>query len=194
MKKILKIPVMMPLHLLPLLLLVTMATAQTAVSEKKVAVLPLHYIGNNAGEMRYRLQDVVYDYLHRSHVKLQDPVETNALLGRKQIKADDLRSYLPSELAVILGVDYVVTGRVSQEYAGATNHNRTTREKYGRHERQNNSQSRTTELFNTYIELDIYDKEGENIYNKSRKSILYDVDAYKNGLHYLLKRSPLVKQ
>jgi hypothetical protein len=192
MKKILKIRVMMPIQLLPLLLVVTMATAQTGSMDKKVAVLPIHYIGTESNEMRYRLQDMVVDYLRRSQVKIQDPVETNALLGRKQIKADDLRDYLPAELATILGVDYVITGRVSQEYAGATNNNRSNTH-HDRHQRQISTQSRTTELFNTYIELDIYTSTGENIYSKSRKSILYDVDAYKNGLHYLLKRSPIIK-
>jgi hypothetical protein len=196
MKKILKIPVMMPLQLLPLLLIVTMATAQTPSADKKVAVLPIHYIGNASGEMNYRLQDIIVDYLRRSGtaVRVQDPVETNALLGRKQIKADDLRDYLPAELAAILGVDYVITGRVSQEYAGSLNNNRSNRQtSWNRHGNESRSQTRTTELFNTYIEVDIYDKAGENVYSKARKSILYDVDAYKAGLHYLLKRSPIVK-
>lgn len=192
MKKILKKLVITPIQILPLLLVLVMATAQESVpraSVKKVAVLPIHFIGNSADEMRYRLQDIVYDYLHKNGVGVQDPFETNALLAKKQIKAEDLRGYTPAELATILGVDYVITGRVSQEYAGSTNNNRSSRE--GRHER--NTQSRSTELFNTYIELDIYTSAGENIYNKSRKSILYDVDAYKAGLHYLLKRSPVVK-
>jgi hypothetical protein len=196
MKKILQIPVMMPIQLLPLLLMMTMATAQTSMADKKVAVLPIHYVGSESNEMRYRLQDLVIDYLRRSGtaIRVQDPLETNALLGRKQIKADDLRSYMPAELAAILGVDYIITGRVSQEYAGSINNNRSNRQtSWNRHGNESRSQTRTSELFNTYIELDIYDKAGENVYSKARKSILYDVDAYKAGLHFLLKRSPIVK-
>jgi hypothetical protein len=59
MKKILQIPVMMPIQLLPLLLMMTMATAQTSMADKKVAVLPIHYVGSESNEMRYRLQDAV---------------------------------------------------------------------------------------------------------------------------------------
>src|SRR5690349_20320708 len=122
MKKLLQIPVLMPLQLLPLLLMVAMATAQNQV--KKVAIMPLNFIGYSPEEMRYRLQDIVYNYLHRDgmSIVLQDPVTTNALLGRKEITADNLRNFLPSELASVLGVDYVIMGRVTQESAGGLMH------------------------------------------------------------------------
>lgn len=178
---------------LALLLLVMQAVAQVPAG-KKVAVLPLHFIGSASEEMRYRLQDITYDYLrgHASGVQLQDPVVTNAMLGKKLIEISDLRKYTPAELAAILEVDYVVTGRVSQEAAGGLSNRISTGDRYER--RNNNTQTRSTDLYHTYIELDIYESDGDNIYSKSRKSILYDVDAYKGGLHYLLKRSPLVSK
>jgi hypothetical protein len=200
MKKVQKKAGMAVYQLLVLLFVAMQANAQPA-SQKTMAVLPIHYIGDATDEMRYRLQDMAYDYLrdHSAETRVQNPFATNALLAKSQITADNLRAYTPSELAEILGVDYVVTGRITQEYAGGISNMRSTQEGNrhrhdNRHGQQMRSQVRNTELYNTYIELDIFDNKGESIYSKSRKSILYDVDAYKNGLHYLLKRSPLVKK
>jgi hypothetical protein len=194
MKKVQKKAGMALYQLLALLFLVMQANAQSP-SPKTMAVLPIHYIGDSKDEMRYRLQDMAHDYLrdHSAEVRLQDPFATNALLAKRQITADNLRAYTPAELTEILGVDYVVTGRITQEYAGGLSNTRSTREG-NRHGRPTNTRVRTTELYHTYIELDMFDSKGVSIYSKSRKSILYDVDAYKNGLHYLLKRSPLVKK
>ena len=102
-------------------------------------------------------------------------------------------------------MEYVLTGIVSQELVGEATVTHTSRRDYGRrhdhrhHYRNNNRRqttgiSRTRQELSTNIDLDIYNDKGENIYSRSRRSILSDVNAYKNGIQYLLKRSPLYKR
>jgi hypothetical protein len=98
----------------------------------------------------------------------------------------------------MLHVEYVITGMVSQESVGMniTSHSR--REYHdrrrGRFERETSGHTRAVENMSTYIDLDMYNDRGDKIFSRSRHSILSDVDAYKYGLHYLLKRSPLYKK
>jgi hypothetical protein len=174
---------------------------------RRVAVLPLYFIGDAPEEMRYRLQEMAHRFLSSNSVELkfQDPSYTNALLAKKGVTLEDLRGYMPAELALLLQVDYVVTGRVTVEHVASSTHEHSTRQaiyrrgnrghhhhqQYSRPREHTHSHTRTTEQFSTWIDLSIHNSSGETIYTKSRKSILYDADAYKNGLHYLLKRSPL---
>ena len=43
-------------------------------------------------------------------IEVQDPNKTTALLGKKEITQMNLSNYTPEELAVILGVDAVISG------------------------------------------------------------------------------------
>lgn len=178
----------------------TQTTTSICTSEEKVAILPIVYISeyasNRAEEMPYFLQSLTYNFLagNTAGLKLQDPSETNALLLKHKIQPSDYRRFSPKELAQILQVSYVLTGTVMQETVGTHSSHHTTRE-YGRRERridrEQRSHGRTREEIDTQIAIDIYTQGGERIYSKSRKSVLSDADSYKNGIHYLLKRSPL---
>lgn len=175
---------------------INMNAQSSLVFGRRAAVLPLYFIGDAPAEMRYRLQDMAHRFLssNAAELKFQDPGYTNALLAKKGVSLDDLRGYMPAELAALLEVDYVITGRVTVDHvASSTQEHRYREERYhhGREVRHTHGQTRTTEQFSTWIDLSIYNSSGETIFSKSRKSILYDADAYKNGLQYLLKRSPL---
>jgi len=181
--------------------------------ENKVAVLPILFIsdGNTERieEMRYRLQNIAYLYLKNEamELKFQSPAETNALLIKKGVNESNFREFTPKELADILQVEYVLTGMVTQEFIGESStsisnrrehRNRDWDRDWDRDRNRNRvvktERSRTTQQLNTHIDLDIYNDKGEQIFSKSRRSILSDVDAYKNGIQYLLKRSPLYKR
>jgi hypothetical protein len=189
----------------------TLAVLRTTAAENKVAILPITYVaeGNDIklDEMRYRLQNIAHDYLRSDamELKFQDPAETNALLRRNGVNESNIREFTPKELATILQVEYVLMGIVTQDFVGEATVIHTNRRDYDRrhdnrgryretNRRQTNGISRTTQQLSTNIDLDVYNDKGENIYSKSRRSILSDVDAYKNGIHYLLKRSPLYKR
>ena len=147
-------------------------------------------------EMRYRLQSIAHDYLRNGamELKFQDPAETNALLRRHGVTEDNIRDFTPAELARFLNVEYLLSGMVVQDYVGQQTVRHTERREYerrGRTRRQSTGVSNTRDQMSTSIDLDMYNDKGENIFSKSRRSILSDIDAYKNGIHYLLKRSPL---
>ncbi|WP_276504095.1 hypothetical protein [Terrimonas pollutisoli] len=199
----------------------TQAVLRTVSAENKVAILPITYVGEGndikLDEMRYRLQNIAHDYLRSdaTEFKFQDPAETNALLRRNGVNESNFREFTPKELAGILRVEYVLMGIVSQEFVGETTVTRTNRRDFGnrhdhrynhdhrydnRHHHRNNNRtqttghSRTRQELSTNIDLDIYNDKGENIFSKSRRSILSGTDAYKYGIQYLLKRSPLYKR
>ncbi len=189
----------------------TLAVLRSTTAENKVAILPITYVaeGNDIklDEMRYRLQNIAHDYLRSDAMELrfQDPAETNALLRKNGVNESNFREFTPKELAGILQVEYVLMGIVTQDFVGEATVIHTNRRDYDRrhdhrgryretNRRQTNGISRTTQQLSTNIDLDIYNDKGENIYSKSRRSILSGVDAYKYGIQYLLKRSPLYKR
>lgn len=165
------------------------------------AIMPISYVGEvnqvRLDEMCYRLQNIAYLYLKDAAVelKIQAPAETNAILLKNGVTGATAKNYSPRELAEMLGVNYILTGMVVQEITGTAyaNHISERNDDNGKLKERNERGKNTREI-NTHIDLSVYDNKGEMVYSKSRRSILADVDAYKNGIHYLLKRSPLFKK
>jgi hypothetical protein len=186
----------------------TQAAFRTVTAENKVAILPITYIGEGNDikleQMRYSLQNIAHRCLQEEAIELkfQDPAETNALLLRNGVKESNFREFTPKELAEILQVEYVLIGMVSQETEGimtVSNSYRsfTTREYQHnrvRQERNTSVNTRTRPDINTTVDLVVYNDKGEKIFSRSRRSLLSNMDTYKAGLQYLLKRSPLYKK
>jgi len=184
------------------------ALPEPIVSKNKVAVIPLQYIGNvNAGnkdDMGYYLQEIAINYLSKSATELtfMDAAEVNALLLKNAISDSSIRKYTVKELATLLHTEYVIMGTVLQDngkQVSNVNSNKTKRQNVwndGDYKRRENSQQTmvTSQMVETQVSLSIYNETGEKIYSKSRHSILSDTDAYKNTIHYLLKRTPLYKR
>ena len=183
--------------------------APASYQPKTVAVLPLFYLGegndHQLGEMPYRLQQQAYDYLRKEarELKWQDPTETNARLLKNGVNAETFRRYTAGELAQLLGVEYVVSGRVTQETGNTSTYTNATTEGNTRVDHKGNGRftvkdkahttglSTTATEVKTSVDLAVHNVQGEKLFNQSRKSILSTGDAYKNALHYLLKRTPL---
>lgn len=176
--------------------------------QHKVAVLPLTYIGEGndvkMDEMKYVLQNIAFRYLKDKalELKFQSPAETNALLLRNGVTAENFRKFTPKELAAILQVEYIITGMVSQEVKGLITR-RSSNQRYSekdyhhewnRNVVQHSSQTRSSQDLNTTIDLSIYNYKGEEVFSRSKESILSETDAYENAIHYVLKRSPLYKR
>jgi hypothetical protein len=171
----------------------------------KLAILPIAYVGDGnetkMESMQYRLQNIAYLYLkgESMELSLQDPAETNALLIRHGINESTIRGYTPKELADLLKVEFLLTGMITQDFVGATTNSSSFRRDNDRNYRRHRevfraTHTRTRDELSTNIDLSIYNARGEKIYSKSRRSILSDTNAYKNGIHYLLKRSPLYRR
>jgi hypothetical protein len=172
-------------------------------TENQVAILPMTYIGDGSPlkmeEMRYHLQNIAYLYMKKeaAELKFQDPAETNALLLKNGITGANIREFTPKELAAILQVEYILKGMVTQESTGELTVRNSNIRDYSyknRYSLETHGRSRTTYELSTNIDLDVYNGKGGNIFSKSRRSILPTVNAYKNGLEYLLKRTPLYKR
>lgn len=174
-------------------------------AENKVALLPITYVAEGsdfrAEQMRYRLQNIAYLFLKDGAVELkfQDPEETNALLLKKGITQANYREYTPKELAALLEVEYVLTGMVVQENVGMHVNSNSSREystnrKGNRIEKWFNENSRARQEMSTNVDLSVYNDKGEKIFTMSRHSWLSDLDAYKNAMHFVLKRSPLYRR
>ncbi|MEL7587484.1 MAG: hypothetical protein AAGU19_12285 [Prolixibacteraceae bacterium] len=166
-----------------------------------VAVLPFSYIGQGGEKdekLSKKVQSDCYNLLlkYASRFSIQDPMKTNALLARQGINGSNLDGFLPSELAVILGTEYVVVGSVLVDYKGTTNNESASTTS----ERKNNGNKRTTfslgtstttEQFKTQVDLKVYVDDGRNISSESKTSLWQKEDAYQNTLQYLIKRCPL---
>lgn len=109
------------------------STDLTAVQQKHqvVAILPfdvsVHYnrlpknvtveeIRKNEQELAYVLQNQMYNQFLRKNdkfnVKFQDVDKTNMMLERNKIEAEQLAEFSPDELARLLEVDAVISGKV----------------------------------------------------------------------------------
>lgn len=177
-------------------------------TKNKVAVIPIQYIGNvNAGnkdDMSYYLQEIAISYLSKSAAELKflDASGVNAVLLKNGISDSSIRKYTVKELATLLHVEYVIMGSVLQENGRQVSNasgNITKKQNTwddGDYKRRENYQQTliASQLVETQVSLSIYNENGEKIYSKSRHSLLSEQDAYKNTIHYLLKRTPLYKR
>lgn len=173
--------------------------------------MPMSYLaeGNDIKieQMRFFLQDIAINYMSNAaaELKFMDAMTVNATLLKNGITDENIRRYTPKELAVILQVEYIIMGSVLQDMGSVVtvdnnyDNRRQTIEHYGREvkvtQRGNrHGSSVTRQNVETQVSLAIYNELGERIYTKSRRSILSEQDAYKNTIHYLLKRTPLYKR
>lgn len=177
----------------------------------KVAVLPLGYIadGNSSKmeNMPFLLQEMTIDFLSKSasELKFMDLAEMNALLSKAGINESNVREHTPKELANLLHVEYIIMGSVMQDKGKivTVDHSHTEGRKridrnwdgYKVKQRmESHGTSVTGQRIENQVSLSIYNNGGENIYSKSRHSLISTIDGYKNTLRYLLKRTPLYER
>lgn len=177
----------------------------------RVAIMPLTYVGVENDRRSERMQEFLQTFaisvLRNSAFELKylDAAEINALLLRNGINDVTVKHYTPADLARILHVEYVITGIVVQDEGSlvTVNNSYTTQRQNYRYYYERNRPTRRThstetsitrQNMNTQASIAIYDRTGENLYQRSRQSILNDTDAYRNAIQYLLKRCPLYKR
>jgi len=179
--------------------------------KNKIAVLPFRFVTNEAGlqsdQMSQQLQaNCVSSFRqHTSNIIVQDPLTTNRLLAKNNIDMNDAATVDPQELAVVLGVEYVVFGSVDVINKGtiSTGSTSTTYKDKEKQTRDKNSKDTkasgtattsnnaiTSTNYDTKVSLNIYTDQGSNYYAKSRNAFGNQMDSYSNTLDYLIKRTP----
>jgi hypothetical protein len=142
---------------------------------------------------------------HTSNIIVQDPLTTNRLLAKNNIDMNDAATVDPQELAVVLGVEYVVFGTVDVMNEGtiSTGSAATTykdKEKQNRDKNSKDTKASGTAVtsnsaitktnYDTRVALNIYTDQGSTFYAKSRNAFGNGMDSYSGTLDYLIKRTP----
>jgi len=174
----------------------------------KIAILPFTYLINkqSAGEeMTYKVQNECYSFLnnHVGELVIQDPMTTNASLIKAGINQENLRGYTMGEICNILGVEYVVSGTVTQNETYVSNYSGSStsaKSDKGKNNKGNIFKSSTStysssvQKYETAITMNIYTDKNSTIFSKDHTSFWQTDDAYKITLQYLLKRTPVYKK
>ena len=174
----------------------------------KIAILPFVYIINKQSaseEMKYKVQTECYSYLnnHTGELDILDPITTNAILIKAEINSNNIRGYTMGEICDILGVEYVITGTITQNESSTSNfQGSNTNVKSGDNKKKTaktisaatSSYSTSIQNYQTAMTMNIYSNKNSNIYSKDHSSFWQTTDAYKITLQYLLKRTPIYKK
>jgi len=169
----------------------------------KIAILPFTYLidKQSAGEeMTYKVQNECFSFLnnHVGELQIQDPMTTNATLIKAGINQENLRGYTMGEICNILGVEYVITGTVTQSetytsnYSGSSTNAKS--DKGNIFKSSTSTYSSSVQNYETAITMNIYTDKNSTIFSKDHTSFWQTDDAYKITLQYLLKRTPVYKK
>lgn len=174
----------------------------------KAAVLPFSYINTQQQsntDMGYKIQNECYIYLSNKATAftIQDPQTTNALLGKAGVTADNIRNFTMQEICNILGVEYIVRGTVTTNLTSTSSSGNATydskkgsgTDKNGNADTKSSgnvfTSSSTQQNFQTSVLMEIYSDDGKKVFGQDRTSFWDTVNAYKNTIQYLLKKSPI---
>lgn len=177
----------------------------------KIAVLPFQIITTEsalggeamAGQLQFDCFKSIKD--NTSGLALQDPMTTNSLLAKHGLDAQKIRTMAPKDVAIALGVEYVVYGMANITNKGSATYGSgyaTTKGKENEKWQNNKSTTKTTKTtygssnsttmlqYETKIDLSFYSDQGTTVYAEGRQSFGSGVDAYHATLNYLIKRCP----
>lgn len=180
-------------------------------NKNKIAVVPFEFITNdsslNTEAMAQQLQTDSYNSLRENTngLQVQDPITTNSLMAKAGITQATVKTKTPKEMALLLGVEYVVYGAANVTNKGnssygsgvSTYNGKETEKKDGRKDNTkssgtvySSSNATTITNYNTKIDLSFYDDQGKVLYSEERNSFGSGFDAYHATLNYLIKRCP----
>jgi len=172
-----------------------------------IAILPFGYLidKNSAGdELSYKVQTECYSFLnsHVGELTMQDPITTNALLIKSGINFENIRGFTMGEICNILGVEFIVTGLITQNRASVSSYSGSSTK--GKSSTKSavekifkgysSSYSSSVQNYETSITMNIYTDKNTNIFSKDHTSFWSSNDAYKITLQYLLKHTPIYKK
>lgn len=188
--------------------------ASSAADRKtKIAVLPFDYVTNDPSNMVDAMKTQIQAYCAGSFSKqapilaVQDPMTTNSLLAKNNITSESIKATAPMDLAVMLGVEYVVYGSFNVLDKGATisgttvtsykdkeqknkNNSDTKSDAHSKGTAMSSGSSNTYIHYETHVDVTIYDDQGKNIYSESRRPFFGDPEGYKGSIDNHVRHSP----
>lgn len=176
-------------------------------SKNKLAVIPFVVISNEGSlttqAMGEEVQHTTYDSFTKNTrgVEILDPMTTNALLLKNNLDANSIKSMMPQEVAQAIGVEYVVYGSANINYEGSQSFGSTSTTYKDKEERDkgdrkssgkeySSTSTSTIEKYDTTIEMNIFNDQGQNVYNVKRNGFGNSLDQYKATINYIVKRCP----
>ncbi len=190
----------------------TSASATTAADrQNKIAVVPFDIISNDPGvdpqSMGHNIQNNCVNSLRHNTNGLivQDSRTTNAILAQNNIGSTELLTIMPKDLAIMLGVEYVLIGSTEIQNTGSSTYgsgitsykdkekkdgDRDNNKKESKGYEVSSGSSTTTLEYDVHVSLNIFTDEGKNIYSETREPFGTDIDQYNGALDYMIKRTP----
>ncbi len=186
---------------------VTAEAVASANSRNKLAVIPFTMISNEASLTTDAMGEEVQHTTINSFMDntrgltILDPMTTNALLLKNNLNANSIKTKLPQEVAKLLGVEFVVYGTANINYEGTMTFGSTSttyKEKEKREDRDKKSSGRefssssssTSDNYDTTIEMNIYNDQGQTVHSVKRNGFGSSLDKYEATINYLVKRTP----
>jgi len=122
-------------------------------------------------------------------------------MSKNNIDPAAVRSIPANEMAILLGVEYVLYGTYDLVNEGTNTYGSgvtTFKEKEDKSRYQDKtkgtavtSSSTSTRVdYETKVDLTIYSDQGSNVYSDSKKPFSGSVDSYSSSIDYLIKRTP----
>ena len=175
--------------------------------KNKIAVLPFEIMTNDGSlateSMSKQVQLSCINALRQQSPfqTIQDPMITNNTLAKNNLTVSSLAQKTPQEWAEFLGVEYVIMGSYSIKNKGvstygsgsATYSDKTKGDKTkGTASGSSNTYSSTD--YDTRVNVNIYNDNGEQIFTDSRAPAFGGIDSYNSALKALMKRSPFKRK
>ncbi|TRZ46105.1 hypothetical protein [Robertkochia solimangrovi] len=182
-------------------------TAPMGDSRNKLAVIPYVMISNEGSlttrEMSEDIQHTTVNSFKENTrgILIMDPMTTNALLLRNNLNAETIKTKLPQEVAKLLGVEFVVYGTANINFEGTSTFGSTSttyKDKEKKEDKEKKSSGKefsststsTLTKYDTTIEMNIFNDQGQNLYNVKRNGFGSSLDQYQSTINYLVKRCP----
>jgi hypothetical protein len=180
-------------------------------SHNKIAVLPFTFITNEPGmsteSMGNLTQNSTANFVKKEYgeLTLQDPMVTNSIFGKNNVNRENIASFSPSEIAQMLGVEFLIYGTVNIINKGSSTYNSavgTYKEKESKNYQSNSDNRKTTGVavstgsstttvnYDTTVDFRLFNDRGDNLYSESRHAFGTSIDAYKGSIEYMARRTP----
>jgi len=177
----------------------------------KIAVLPFEFTTNDQSllnenfENRAQMETARSIRENTSNIIVQDPRTTNSLLQQNGIDPQQLSAMPPKDVAVMLGVEFIVYGTLNADNEGARTYGSEVTTYKDKEEKKYESDktkktdkgtaissgsSTTTITYDLRVGLSMYNDQGNNVFSDSREPFGSGLDAFPSSLDYMIKRTP----
>ncbi|MBC9797504.1 hypothetical protein [Sinomicrobium weinanense] len=180
--------------------------AQPADFHNKLAILPFAYIADQkdgSTQMPLKIQQECFSILNKkaNNLQIQDIQTTNALLAKAGVNNNNIQGYTMGEICQILKVEYVIQGMITTNETSVVSSTTASGNSVVKESNKKNvigkilnttTSSTTSEKnYDTTVNMNIYDHNGQHLFGQEHNSFWPGIDAYRITLNYLLKRTPV---